>query len=191
MGGVESRADLLIGVGECLNTWSNVELELANLYMIIHSVKRDDYRHPIRASFEAVISLEVRLAMLNAFIEADETISTDYLRHFKPLRTKIVKLYRKRHEVAHFSIVGRNRSSGFTLAIRPFFTWNDFIREKGAELNAAQLSERAKKFSGLADRIRHHIQHVGALRRLPPEFYVQAGDIAYPPLDVSDSSAEP
>ena len=154
--------------------------------MILNGIERHRWPHPIRSAYEAVISLEARLAMVMAFIEADSSLNVEYLPHFSTLRTRILKLYKKRHEVAHFTVVARAKDSGFKSFIRPFFKWSDFILNKGPELDAQQLMERAQSFNALYMKIQKHIQHVGALRKLPLEYYARAGDISFPPLGPED-----
>ena len=180
---VSQRDKLLVSVGDCLHSWAFVELELSNLYMILHGIKRNEFSHPTRAAFEAVISLEVRLHMMCAYVAADISIKEDYFPHIKALSTQVFKLYKKRHEVAHFMVVSRNRKAGPTVMIRPFFTVNAWNAQSGSELDVAQITERTQRFGQLVQCVKRHVQHVGALRKLPPEYYVQAGDIAFPPLE--------
>ena len=185
------RRSLLLAVGECLHAWSGVEVELSNLYMILHGIKRDEFDHPTRAAFEAVNSLEVRLAMLVAYVTADLSIRDRYLPHVKALNTQVFKLYKKRHEVAHFMVVGRQRKTGRVQPIiRPFFTVDVFQQQRGTELDLDQVTQRVGKIGDLSELIRSHVQHVGALRKLPLEYYVRAGDRAFPPLGREDLTPE-
>jgi len=154
--------------------------------MILHGFKRDEFAHPTRAAFEAVISLEVRLAMMCAYVAADTSLRDSYLPHIKSLSSRVFKMYKKRHELAHFMIVGREGKNGKRTLIRPFFTVDAYSQKKGSELDAEQIAERAHNFEALAQRIKRHVQHVGALKKLPPKHYVQAGDKAFPPLGEED-----
>ena len=186
MKAAEQKSEILLAVGECLHTWSIVELEIGNLYMVFHGIRRDEFSHPIRIAFEEIVSLEIRLAMMGAYAEADGSLRQSYLPHFQPLRARIMKLYKKRHEIAHFTLVGRGDMEHPKILVKPFFTWSNFIAKKGPELNAAQIVERELKFSAIIPRIKRHIQHIGAMRALPLEHYVQAGDQAFPPLGPAD-----
>lgn len=183
---LDPHTQLLVGVGNCLDAWNSVELEIANLYMILHRIKRNEYSHPIRSAYESVISLEVRLALINGYVEADIELRDDYLPHLKSLTSRITKLYKKRHEAAHFKIIAHVEKEVVSYTIRPYFTWSTFISNECPELNAQQLNERAEKFHELTWRVVRHIQHIGAQRNLPAEFYAQAGDIIFPPLGPED-----
>jgi hypothetical protein len=184
----DPRLALFAAIGASLHIWSNVELEISNLYMILHSIKRNEFAHPTRAAFEAVISLDVRLTMMCAYVAADNSLK-DYLPHIKALKARVIKFYKKRHEVAHFMVVHRMNKGQVNTFIRPYFTEDNFQNKKGTELDSDQVYERAVKFDELVATIKRHIQHVGALRNLPPEAYVQAGDKAFPPLGKGDLPA--
>ena len=186
----------LQAIGSCLNAWGMAEIEISNLYMALHEKSWSDFSHPMRAAFEAVISLEVRLALIRAYVEAD-TALTDYAPHLISLLSRIMKLYKKRHQVAHFVIVSRFEAidpnqpvlKGF-YGIRPFFTWDGFTKQQGTELSAEQIEKRGEAFRELSKRLRRHVQHVGQLRKLPAEYFAQAGDLAYPPLTEADLNPE-
>lgn len=184
------RDNLFLCIGECLHAWSWVELETVNLYMVLNSISRQNLTHPSRAAFEAVISLEVRLAIIGAYVAADSPIRDDYLSHYKSLSSRIFKLYKKRHEVAHFMVVRRDTKTGLQVAIQPFFSASTYAQKNGTELSVSQIAERLELFKKLHTRLRHHVQHVGSLRKLPLEYYVLDGDIAFPPLRRGDLSPE-
>ena len=186
---LNQRHELLIAVGDCLEAWTAVEIELTKLFMVLNGVRRDAFSHPIRAAYEVVISLEVRIAMIVAYSRADESLRDDYLPHALALGSKVRKYYKKRHEVAHFYPVGRGCAKTVDMFIRPYFTEARFLLNKGPELSAGQLKVRAIKFKELAELVERHTQHVGALRGLPLEHYVQAGDRAFPPLCPADLPA--
>lgn len=171
-------------VGECLHAWGNVETDITHLFMLLHGHSWNVFDHPLRAAFEAVISFEARLSMIRATISADHTISSDYSAHFHTLQSKLTKSYRKRHEVAHFVLIGRGSTNSpvQSHAIRPFFNWNDFTNNVGPELNLKQIQERRKSFFDLSERISQHRQFVGKIKKLPADYFARPGDIAYPDL---------
>jgi len=174
---------LYAAVGECLHAWSIVEAELTTLFVVMHERAWNDFDHPLRAAFEAVISLEARLGMIKATAEADAALRDSYPAHWTKLQSKLLKSYRKRHEVAHFTLVGRIRGASRTHLIRPFFKWKDFNDQAGVELDLKQIEERKVAFYALTERVRQHVQHVGAKKGLTPSHFAQAGHIAYPDLD--------
>lgn len=187
------RPDLRLysAIGECLGAWSAVEVEVSHLFMILQERPWDDFDHPLRVAFEAVISLEVRLAMIKASVGVDPRYKAEYAQHFNALYNKIMKSYKKRHEVAHFMPIIRVGELGKGFSIQPFFNWHDFRNKTGrGQLDAAQIEERKASFDTLRERVNRHKQHVGAMRGLPPEYFAQAGDLAHPPLGLDDLNPE-
>lgn len=178
--------EIYSAIGRCLHTWSSVELEVSNLYMALHERRRDEYGHPIRASFETVISLEIRTAMIRAFVAAHPKLENAYLPHVTALCARVMKLYKKRHDVAHFMLVVHAEKEPHYAVIRPFFTMDSFTKQRGAELTVTQIQDRVTSFIEMRTRLIRHIQHVGAVLGLPPEYYVQAGDLAHPSLTTAD-----
>lgn len=182
---------LFAEVGECLHAWGNVEIEVSQLFMIVHAAKWDEFTHPLRAAFESVVALEARLDMIMASVQAIAGLENAYPPHFKSLRKKTLALYRKRHEIAHFVLIGRKDGDALQHRIKPFFTWAAFQNDTGrAELDIKQIRERRAAFLALAERFVHHRQHVGASLGLRPDLYAQAGMIAYPSLDLMVEPAE-
>lgn len=165
--------DLYAAVGECLHAWGCVESDISQLFMVVHGVKWDHYNHPLRAAFEAAISLEVRLSMIAASFVADPAIDDEHQKVCIALCTKIKKSYRKRHEVAHFVLVGRGGTNiPQTHAIRPFFNWNDFTQNTGkSELNLQQIEDRKLSFFRLSGRIRKFVSDTGFVKGLNPDTY--------------------
>ena len=180
---------LSIAVGSTLHAWSVVEVEVSHLFMIMHSRAWNDFSHPLRAAFEAVISFEARLGMIKASVAADADIPEAYEVLFNALHKKLIKSYRKRHEIAHFMFVGRDCKDGSEYFLRPFFRWEAFEKNKGVELNEKQIMERRDSFIRLIERVMQHRQNIGKLKGLSAEFYAQAGDPAFP--DLLTPSADP
>ena len=170
-------------VGETLHAWSIVETELTHLFMAMHAQPWNDFVHPLRAAFEAVISLEARLGMIGATAGADKQLNDRYPAHFQPLKVKLLKSYRKRHEVAHFTLVGRADATRQVHLIRPFFNWAKFQANEGVELDLKQIRERKEAFFRLSERVLQHRQYVARRKELPAEYYAEAGHLVYPDLD--------
>jgi hypothetical protein len=186
-----ATSELLASIGSCLNAWSKVEDEITQLFMLIHGYPSSDYRHPLRRAFEAVVALEARLSMIKASVSADQLLSRCYSHHFNALYNKVTRSYRKRHEVAHFSLVHREGENGeWKILARPFFNWAAFQDNLGAELEPQQIEERQNSFLRLCLRIQQHRQYVGGKKGLPAEHFARAGDLVLPDLDEDDQSPE-
>ena len=169
---MNQRHELLIAVGDCLEAWTAVEIELTKLFMVLNGVRRDAFSHPIRAAYEVVISLEVRIAMIVAYSRADESLRDDYLPHALALGSKVRKYYKKRHEVAHFYPVGRGCAKTVDMFIRPYFTEARFLLDQGtraerrATEGAGHQVQRARRARGAAYPARRCASRIalGALR---------------------------
>lgn len=178
-------------VGECLGAWTRVEVEISTLFMVIHSRSWEEFTHPLRAAFEAVISLEARLAMIRASVGADTDLCDSYGGHFNSLHNKVMKSYKKRHEIAHFMPVGRAKDNATIFGIKPFFTWATFENETGkSELYLTQINDRRDGFYQLVDRVQQHVQHVAGKKGLPAGYFARAGDPVHPDLDSDDPIPE-
>lgn len=103
---------LAMGVGTALSAWAGFEVRLTHLFAVL-----SDMPDAAKAcsSFDVIISFEVRLAICGQLMQWEDC---DPLEKATWKRFKILagKLHRKRHEVAHFSIVektedGKNLST--------------------------------------------------------------------------------
>lgn len=162
-------ADLYREVGECIHAWSGVETNLTTLFVTLHDREPFDLDDLLRASFESVISLEVRLAMLLATVNADPRCK-EYREPFSALKNKVMRSYKQRHEIAHFTLVGSGmRSPGNPgYALQPFFTMSSFLTRTGRDsLKIGELKRRALAFHDLATRVHLHALYIRQTRGLP------------------------
>lgn len=164
--------DLLAGIGTCLTNWSLVELQMCALFDIISGM-----RDPIkaRALFDTIVSFEVRLAILNSMMRFEPLSDSDRALWMR-LAAKMGKLYRKRHEVAHFTISPDGSS------VAPFMTWDAIASGTQKQLSGAQIGERAEKFFELADAMRW-FKHYMAVQRTNDQLSRELVELV-PPLIV-------
>ncbi|WPZ05631.1 hypothetical protein [Pelagerythrobacter marinus] len=163
-------------VGECLHAWSQVEVDLSALFAALHGVPMQEASHPIRQVFEVVQSFETRVAMTNRSVECFIDAHPAYAEAWQPLKNKIERSARRRHEVAHFVLISRNAIHG----IKPFFTFHNFRTKQGrGELTARQIADRARGFFDLSTRVRRHAGYVSRLQGLPVESDLATADLAH------------
>lgn len=108
------RTAILLRVGECLAVWSQVEHSLRNLFV---AIMEGDMSRTLTA-FAAVISFETRLQMVNALIERD--VDDAFRTSWNALSNKLSDLHKRRHRVAHFTIIYDATSERHHL--HPFFS---------------------------------------------------------------------
>jgi len=164
----EYRA-ILLRVGECLAAWSHVEHALQRLFVQI--MAPDDANVP--RVFSAVISFETRLAMVNALIERDTDAA--FQESWNATYNKLSLLHRRRHQVAHFTMVWNATEARYVLA--PFFTWGKTpILAK--QLTSQNLRARVASFDRAERRVNRLYLYVLHRQGKLPENALQEGDPA-------------
>jgi hypothetical protein len=161
------RGAVLLQVGECLAAWSQVEHHLLLVFLALtHGTDPGQ----MGAAFEAVISFEARLAMVDALVERDSDRA--FCEAWNALSNKLTRLHRRRHQVAHFSIVHHEPDTRPFL--HPFFSLGR--RNVHTPLSADQLKNRAASF----------LRACGRLNRLKMYLLHRAGKLAADRLPAGD-----
>jgi len=118
------------------------------------------------AIFDAVVAFDARLAILDAAVANDEDLVTSEEKElWACLSAKLRKLYKQRHQVAHFSLIG---DIGTAREISPYFTWNKAARNTAKSLSITQIFELSTKFNEASAAVTWFnavLQH----RKTPPE----------------------
>jgi hypothetical protein len=129
---------LLKAVGAALHNWSTVEIQLSTLFAALSDIPDQKKAH---ALFAAILSFEARLAVCDRLMELESLDELHGLMWTK-MSARLSKFYKKRHEVAHFTIgyVGDEE------VINPFYTQEKWIFGKVRHLTVAQIRERSEKF---------------------------------------------
>jgi hypothetical protein len=164
-------------VGLCLSSWSQVETGMGLLFGTVGGI--GDYRRAFTI-FDAIVSFETRVAVLDTAMALETTHLTDEDREiWSAVSARLRKLYKKRHEVAHFSTDFRTIAA--QPGIRPFFSWNKDDQGRAKFLSLKEMQERAAKFGEAAAAV---TWFNGSLQqqKLPPEF--RPAQIPEPPLIV-------
>lgn len=136
---------LLLAVGQALKQWSAVETSIATLFAILCEFKDEMKAHRI---IDAIISFETRLDVADALMSQEDLTPLE-LETWKRLVAKLKKQYKKRHEVAHFSIVNTITNSVGTLRLSPFLTYGHFARDELRYLTENEIHARRKGFADL------------------------------------------
>lgn len=132
---------LMSALGGTLHAWSQVENGMGILFSAVSGIPNVLKSGAI---FDAVVSFDGRLAVLDAAIEHDDTMLAEDKALWPHLSARLRKLYRKRHEVAHFSVIGDIENATH---IAPYFTWNKFNHNAVKSLSIQQIFERSLKFN--------------------------------------------
>jgi len=136
----------MAAVGIALNGWSQVEVAMSSLFYVVSGI---DNEGKAGAIFDAVISLETRLAILDAAIENEPSVADD-CELWAALSARIRKLYKKRHEVAHFLTPSSPQTA---TSISPFFSLEKHYRGTNKTLTDMEILQRAEKFGDVADAV--------------------------------------
>jgi hypothetical protein len=103
--------------GSALAEWGQLEMVLAHLFAsllddttipldmrLIPWYDERPYSRKAHSMFAAVVSLDTRLDLIGAVIIEEFQIETPLKDIWQPLRARIVKKYKSRHQLAHFVI---------------------------------------------------------------------------------------
>jgi hypothetical protein len=162
------RTAILLQVGECLAMWSQVEHALARLFSV---VTRNAVANQMGAAFTAVKSFEVRLAKVNAVIELDHDAA--FRDSLNALSKKLAELYRRRHQVAHFTLLFNVTENKHTL--NPFFS---FGKLNVTGLSSNDLNQRCASFARALERLMRLRLYVAHRQAKLGEGLLQEGDPA-------------
>jgi hypothetical protein len=150
--------DIMHAVGECLMEWSMVELNICILYSECVSPRKGKFHNPGPHAFifDSVISIDARMDMIKAIIQWRETTNghallvPDCTKSWTRLREKIKTHYKKRHEVAHSSIIQyMNKGGEHIVALAPFATMSS-VSSTSKRLTLKELQERKRLFKVLS-----------------------------------------
>ena len=133
---------VLRAVGAALHNWSLIELQLSNLFSVISDPRDQRKAHAV---FAAVLSFDARLAICDRLMDLEEADELEKEMWTK-LSARISKYYRKRHELAHFTLNHGAQSP----AIQPFYTVEKWAFDKVRYLSEEEIRERSRKFIELA-----------------------------------------
>jgi hypothetical protein len=155
-------------LGRALHAWSNIETALSEFFSAIHGVAWQDNRHPLRAALESVVSLDARVAMIEASIHADDSIPVEYLDNFNSLKNKLIQQYKKRHKLAHFKMAVDWNSNEAT--IMPFYTMEKHMSQTQETLSISDIDLRLNRFHSLNVRVNCHSDYIRQLKGTPTQW---------------------
>lgn len=136
---------LLSAIAGALAAWSKVEMKLALLFGIISTIPD---RAKANAVFDAVVSFDARLAICDRLMPLQQFSELE-LEMWARMSAKLRKSYKKRHEVAHFTLGFDDiAKDGFNKPlIMPYFTWEKWLSRNAPTLDRSQVEERLQKFT--------------------------------------------
>lgn len=167
------RTYLLASVGSALSQWSLVETGLALLFATISDIPG---RAKAGAIYDAIVAFKARLTVCDRLMALEEIDPID-LKIWNKFSQKARELYRKRHEIAHFT---QMFEVGKEPVIAPFFSWDKERTQTNKYLTTDQISQRAKKFSEFEEAVRWF--YAQALTRRGIAVKVRGQSLEEPPL---------
>ena len=133
-------------VGRAIAAWSEVEAQLAWLFVALSSIKDRNLAFTI---FDAVISFEARIKICSELLEYLALKDENKVIGLKILRYTL-KQYKKRHELAHFAVT----DSYGQISISPFFSETKFRKTQTViGLTQRDIRQRGDRFVDLAHSI--------------------------------------
>lgn len=144
-------------VGQALDKWSHVEMELASLFRYLTDIPDQMVAHVAMASIQ---SFDARVQVCNNLMDV-VTTSPLHEAYWKWLYNRLTKLAKKRNEIAHFTIVGWETEwlkdeptppEKVLWRVVPYFSLGRMIITRNNHnegLSAVQLNERTALFHEL------------------------------------------
>tara|TARA_R110002110_G_scaffold68080_4_gene184716 strand:+ start:15020 stop:15607 length:588 start_codon:yes stop_codon:yes gene_type:complete len=175
-----SMEALMNSVGHCLREWSHVEYNMMRLFLSVHNAPlHEALLPPLRAAFECVQSLEIRLAMLNKSIETSLPLSGDFLENWTILNNKISKMAKKRNQVAHFMAGDTSAVSDQSeFKVFPFYSLTGQLTGTAiSPLSNKDLKQRQMSFRTLHQRVHRFYLYNEIRTGRRPRDHAPAGDL--------------
>jgi len=160
---------LILGIGECIVAWSNLEHKLADLFSFLVESEGP----PLDYIWYSIISFEARMKCLNAACKKgirDE----DLIYLWSKLATKITRNVRKRNQLAHSTLVGDDKRPGKSF-LAPYYTGDQF-NDKQTMLTVEAVLEIRDSFLEL-DRAIGWFTYQRYPHKYTPEEIPQAPDL--------------
>lgn len=132
------ETEILRAVGASLSNWSMVEMQLSTLFRFLSEMP-DGKAH---AAFDGIISFQIRLGLCDRLM-ALESLDSLEVEMWRRLSARLTKFYKKRHELAHFSLLHDDNGG---VVIHPFLTFEKMLAKNRKGLSLAQIRERSEKF---------------------------------------------
>lgn len=164
---------ILRSIGAALHNWSLVELELATLFANLMGF---DGMRKAHAIFGVIISFETRIAICDRLVALDARDEAD-VELWAKLSARLSKFYKKRHELAHFSLAKSDTDS----MIVPFMTTDHNPDKLQRRLKRADIQERSRKFAELRDAVSWFARYF-VLRRTGQQGEARIAALEEPPL---------
>lgn len=132
-----------VAIGHALAGWSTVEIGLARLFCIMSDIPKMD---TALAVVDTIVSFEIRLQVCNSLMRIEAASELEKCM-WEKFSAKLMKLYKRRHRIAHFSFVRRSDKLGdFRGYIGPFFNNSAIVSEDVELLGVPEIEELDKRF---------------------------------------------
>jgi len=136
----DSVEELFSAIGGALHQWSGVEFALSGLFEIISGIPSPKKSNAV---FDTIISFEVRVDIIDSLMTF-ETFSDLDRETWNKFAPKLKKKYKKRHEIAHFTIL----PNAEVAALSPFYTFGTELRDEVKTLSSKEIRDRKESFAG-------------------------------------------
>lgn len=145
------REDLSIAIVDALAAWGAVEVELAMLFVILAGFSRPSktsvFSRTGHLIFDTIISFDTRMDIVDALTK-DGQFSELEQETWNRCSIRLRKLYKRRHELAHFIFNAKiNDDGSLAYHISPFFTFSAAMRSDLSTLDVPRIIERKEHFA--------------------------------------------
>lgn len=139
--------ELFAAIGFALAKWTKVELNVNLMFGVLSRIS--DTRR-IGAITDGIVSFTVRLSLCDRLIELEDFPELEKEMWCR-LSAKVLKFYKKRHEIAHFNVIAQPREGRLAQPmLSPFLSYEKWMLQTAKYLSTSQVTERGNTFEQIS-----------------------------------------
>lgn len=137
---------LLLAVGQALQTWGALENNLTDMFANLSDIP---HRGKAFALFDTIISFETKADVIDTLMSIEKLTALEH-ETWRRFSAQLRKHYKKRHEIAHFGLVGDTTKEGdVRYKLSPFLSLGGIVRGQVRTLTTKEIQARKAKFLDL------------------------------------------
>jgi len=141
-------------VGRALQEWSQVEDYLFQIFCEVCGI-RDGVK--AAAVFGSIVAFDARLRVVDTLMRL-ELKGTEHLPVWSRLAARLAKFYKKRHELAHFSVMTKKTgmpdgTQKVRVEFQPFYSMASAMTGRNKTLSSSEIELRIRHFEELREAV--------------------------------------
>jgi hypothetical protein len=139
------KDELAKAVGYALSAWQSVELGLSLVFDECSKIGDQKRSQMLMAT---IISIDTRMAVITSMFKfnADKT----NLNMWNGLHLKIVREYKTRHKIAHFSFTSKEKNGESRDVLTPYHSFGKWFQYDYRDLGVSEILDKKERYERLA-----------------------------------------